>query len=350
VGEDQAIEIRAPGRICLFGEHQDYLGLPVIAAAINRFIRINAKPIEPPQFDVHLPDIGWQRELLLEPPWQSRGPRDYLTSSLRVLHRAGCRWSQGYDLTVTGDIPRQAGVSSSSAMVVAWIRFLLKVGADARLSDPGEVARFAHQAEVVEFDEPGGMMDHFASAYMGIVHVDTRPPFACRRLDTSLEGLILCYSGEPKATLDVLKHTRAAFSDALAALPGINVSETSIEEMQSAARVLPAAQRELLEAQWINRELTTQGLSAMESGCSPSFLGSLMTAEHEQLRRLGVSTDRIDTMLGAALATGAYGGKVNGSGGGGCLFVLAPGRQEAVIGAMTRVGGTAWPVEVVWES
>ena len=24
----------APGRVCLFGEHQDYLGLPVIAAAI----------------------------------------------------------------------------------------------------------------------------------------------------------------------------------------------------------------------------------------------------------------------------------------------------------------------------
>ncbi|MDC0235199.1 galactokinase family protein, partial [Candidatus Marinimicrobia bacterium] len=29
------LEISTPGRICLFGEHQDYLGLPVIAMAIS---------------------------------------------------------------------------------------------------------------------------------------------------------------------------------------------------------------------------------------------------------------------------------------------------------------------------
>jgi len=29
------IRVSSPGRVCLFGEHQDYLGLDVIAAAIN---------------------------------------------------------------------------------------------------------------------------------------------------------------------------------------------------------------------------------------------------------------------------------------------------------------------------
>ena len=29
------LEVSTPGRICLFGEHQDYLGLPVIAMAIS---------------------------------------------------------------------------------------------------------------------------------------------------------------------------------------------------------------------------------------------------------------------------------------------------------------------------
>jgi len=29
------IRVTAPGRICLFGEHQDFLGLPVIACAIE---------------------------------------------------------------------------------------------------------------------------------------------------------------------------------------------------------------------------------------------------------------------------------------------------------------------------
>lgn len=29
------IQVSTPSRICLFGEHQDYLGLEVIASAIN---------------------------------------------------------------------------------------------------------------------------------------------------------------------------------------------------------------------------------------------------------------------------------------------------------------------------
>ena len=32
----------APGRICLFGDHQDYLKLPIIACAINRYIKLDA--------------------------------------------------------------------------------------------------------------------------------------------------------------------------------------------------------------------------------------------------------------------------------------------------------------------
>ena len=37
------IRIKAPGRICLFGEHQDYLNYPVIAMAISKYIYLEAK-------------------------------------------------------------------------------------------------------------------------------------------------------------------------------------------------------------------------------------------------------------------------------------------------------------------
>ena len=33
----------APARICLFGDHQDYLGLPIIACAIDKYITLTAK-------------------------------------------------------------------------------------------------------------------------------------------------------------------------------------------------------------------------------------------------------------------------------------------------------------------
>ena len=38
------LTVKASGRICLFGDHQDYLELPIIACAINRSIRLEAKP------------------------------------------------------------------------------------------------------------------------------------------------------------------------------------------------------------------------------------------------------------------------------------------------------------------
>ena len=33
---------RAPARVCLFGDHQDYLNLPIIATTIDRTIEVSA--------------------------------------------------------------------------------------------------------------------------------------------------------------------------------------------------------------------------------------------------------------------------------------------------------------------
>ena len=51
-------------------------------------------------------------------------------------------------------------------------------------------------------------------------------------------------------------------------------------------------------------------------------------------------------MMDAAMAAGALGGKINGSGGGGCMFVLAPGREGEVAEALERAGGRAFPVPI----
>ena len=44
------------GRICLFGEHQDYLGLPVIAMAISLRAKLLAKK-DRQKVIIHMPDI-----------------------------------------------------------------------------------------------------------------------------------------------------------------------------------------------------------------------------------------------------------------------------------------------------
>ena len=51
------MEVSSPGRICLFGEHQDYLGLPVIAMAMNLRLRINGQKRNDKKIVINLPDI-----------------------------------------------------------------------------------------------------------------------------------------------------------------------------------------------------------------------------------------------------------------------------------------------------
>ncbi|MBQ7053723.1 MAG: kinase, partial [Oscillospiraceae bacterium] len=52
-----------------------------------------------------------------------------------------------------------------------------------------------------------------------------------------------------------------------------------------------------------------------------------------------ISTATIEKILDCAIANGAYGGKINGSGGGGCCFVYAPrDKAEAIIEAVGKLG------------
>ncbi len=67
-------------------------------------------------------------------------------------------------------------------------------------------------------------------------------------------------------------------------------------------------------------------------------IGSLLTEHHKILRDiLHVSTPKIDSMIEVALAAGTLGGKINGSGGGGCMFAYAPKHPERVADAIKSV-------------
>lgn len=72
------IAVRAPGRVCLFGDHQDYLGLPIIACAINRYMAFRAIPNGKEYFEMVLPDVGQTRIIYIDPEQQkSEKPIDF---------------------------------------------------------------------------------------------------------------------------------------------------------------------------------------------------------------------------------------------------------------------------------
>ena len=119
------IRLKAPARICLFGEHQDYLNYPVIAMAISKYIYLEASRISDQQFIIELPNINDELEIQLNNKvLEYNSKRDYLRSGYNQFLRKGVRFNKGYSIKITGDIPINAGAASSSAFVVAWLSFL----------------------------------------------------------------------------------------------------------------------------------------------------------------------------------------------------------------------------------
>jgi len=85
--EKKKILVSAPGRLCLLGEHQDYFGLPIIAAAINLRIRITGTRTDDKRIRLELPDINEKDEFPVGQELSYSQERDYLKSAVNILLR-----------------------------------------------------------------------------------------------------------------------------------------------------------------------------------------------------------------------------------------------------------------------
>ncbi|MHB8997247.1 MAG: mevalonate kinase family protein [Armatimonadota bacterium] len=349
------VTVSAPGRICLFGEHQDFLGLAVIACPIDLTITLNCTARSDRHLAVNFPDLqDSPRDLIhADRLAEYRHNRDYVRSATNVLRREGLHIKQGYDCTVHGTIPINAGTSSSSALVVAWTAFLLATQNGDLPHEREDIARFAHKAEVVEFEEAGGMMDHYASAVGGLLHIDCREPITVTRLPAQLDGFVLGDSGIPKNTVGTLRasrdDTRAGLSILKSHIPDFSLQSTSMEQAEEYFPLMPENVRRRVRANFINRDICREARELLSQPVveDTARLGRLLYEHQAQLRDgIGVSHPKLDEMLEAAMEAGALGGKLNGSGCGGCMFAYAPGRQQEVKEALERVGNRAFIISM----
>ena len=178
------VYVSTPSRICLFGEHQDYLGLEVIASAINLHFSAKAVPRADQLLNIRIRDksiselgakntenkyeeysINMAGDLAYE------NKRDYFKSIVNVLKKAGFPLV-GADVTLDSEIPIGKGMCSSTTMVLVLTTALAALADRKRAEDAMEMALLAWKPEVEEFNEPGGMMDHYASALGSCVHLD----------------------------------------------------------------------------------------------------------------------------------------------------------------------------------
>src|SRR5215471_16023916 len=153
--------VYAPGRVNLIGEHIDYHQLPVLPMALQRSIRVAFQPRRDARIRVTSGSYG-HREFTWTPGLTpvARGDwENYLRAAAQAI--AG-KWGvmNGIDAEIESDLPPAAGLSSSSALIVAVTLALLRANE--------KLASFDQLMEILPDGEQfvgtrGGGMDHAAS-------------------------------------------------------------------------------------------------------------------------------------------------------------------------------------------
>ncbi|MHB1455179.1 MAG: GHMP family kinase ATP-binding protein [Saccharofermentanales bacterium] len=354
------ISVSTPSRLCLFGEHLDYLGLEVIACAINLRFSARIRNREDGLIEIFIRDsridtLGMKNEggdyerYEIDPgrPIIYESSRDYLKSAVAVLLRNDIRL-HGFSIVMDSEIPIGKGMCSSSTMIVVLIKALLEGVMHEARNDPEKIAYWAYLAEVEEFGEPGGMMDHYTSAIGGLLNLDfAGGRTVVNQFDAVLPGCFILFDSKTqKNTTAVLSGAKEPALRALKAV-GMDIREMVRNDIDAAGFDMDAQAMKVFDAACANYRILLEAKEMLQSGNTDSSrLGELLYRHHCNLRDgLGISTPVIETILDAAMAAGALGGKINGSGGGGCCFVYA--RQTDAQGILDAVRSLGYPGQIL---
>ncbi len=344
---------RSPGRICLFGEHQDYMSLAVISAAIDLRISVEGIVGSGKEISVNLPDIGKKVEFFIDNIIYD-GKKDYIRSAVKVLREKGLLGDIKVDAELSGNIPREAGASSSSALSVAWIGFLLGSKYSSEEIDlmRNDIAELAYITEVKEFNESGGKQDQLASVSGGVSYFTFFDEAKVEKLVPKLGSFVLGDSGEPKDTQKTLRRVRngqeAGLNELLSYYKFKKNSEIEYKKASGYFERISRSVRPYLEGVLENFEITKKAYHELKKDdLDNSKIADLMNRHHAILRdKLNVSTKKIEKMIDGALNAGALSAKINGSGEGGCMFAYCPGREAQVSEAVLRAGGTPYMINI----
>jgi D-glycero-alpha-D-manno-heptose-7-phosphate kinase len=246
---------------------------------------------------------------------------DTLSLVARLVTFFGAR---GLTLTTRSDSPVGAGIAGSSAMNIALIRALAAfMGRDLSADDTFEIAKNV-EAQVI--DVPTGVQDYRPAFYGGVSAVDLGL--------TGIRRRALPVTPSELSARVVVAYTNASRNS------GINNWDMMKRHIDREAPVVAAFERIASIARDMETALTAHDWPAA---------GGALAAEWENRKRLapGVTTPEIDALLDAAIAAGAWAGKVCGAGGGGCLFGLVPpNRHAAVSAALAAAGARVLPCTI----
>lgn len=307
---------RAPVRLSLAGGGTDFTqhflehGGNSLSTTMARYCRATLRKREDTEINIHSLDQGQSIHFSHLKNITYDGTLDLIKAAINVL-----RPSHGFDLEVDSDVQPGTGLGGSAAVLAAIIGCFSEFRND--YLDDYTIAEYAYEAERVELEIAGGWQDQYSTVFGGFNFIEfsaennlVMPMRISLRTRHELEErFLLCYTGNG--------HKAAAIQNINRARPGGDAAmATFSEEVKSIAKNMRTA---LLKGHL-------------------SDLGEMLHETWELKKRItpgGTSSD-LDTIYETALAAGADGGRLLGTGGGGYfLFFCKPFRRGDVTRALT---------------
>jgi galactokinase len=339
----------APARVNLIGEHTDYSGGLVMPMAIGFCTWAVVSPRSDHRAVFYSANYGEEADFKIAS--LPREPRAHWSD-----YPAGVLWSMlkdgiainGFSMTLSGDVPLGAGLSSSASVEIATAMALL---AHAGVTLPlRKIATLCRRAENEYVGAKSGIMDQFVVAG-GVAH--RAMLIDCRSLEYELLPLppqvrvVICNSmvkhqvatGEYGDRRDEVEAGQAVLRQQR---PGIELlRDATLTDLEACRDKMAAAS--FLRCRHIITEngRVTEARAALLRGDVVRF-GELMVEAHTSMRvDFAASCAEIDMLVEIAMRQdGCFGARITGGGFGGCTVnVVSAEMAESFVESVRREYG-----------
>jgi D-glycero-alpha-D-manno-heptose-7-phosphate kinase len=310
--------VRAPVRADLAGGTLDlwpiYLfhpGSRTVNVAISFYAETEISQIGGDAIEVHLVDEQYRQR------YESMQELAADPKAALIYRLAEHFHIMGISITTRTDAPRGSGLGGSSALAVTLVRGLSEIAGTP--FDGDGLVGLVRDLETRLLGVPAGIQDYYPPVFGGLAALHLVPGAPVRHpinipIGDLAAHMLLHYTG-------------------VAHFSGTNNWEMYKRQIEGRKKVQKGFSK--IAATAVEME------KALEAGDFRAA-GKALANEWKHRKALidGISTPEIESAISAAIAAGAWGGKVCGAGGGGCIvFLLPPDKREAVVRALSEVPG-----------
>ena len=275
------------GKVILFGEHFVVYGIPAIASAIND--KTLATVEDSDRFEM----VDNRNET---PGYKVKKKQEQEASMDFIFQAVGME-RPNIRITLAGDLLAASGVGASAASCAAIARAL---SGHFNLSfDDKRINEIAHEGEKGYHGTPSGI-DDTAATY---------------------GGLLWFKKGDPNQ-IDLI-----SIREPVEIVMGNTGLTSDTKEVVGEVRKQKEGNPEEYERIFKEEEELVKGARKAFEDYDIKKIGELMNKNQELLEKIGVSCKELNDLINTARENGAWGAKLTGTGRGGYMVALTPGKE-----------------------